>query len=277
MTTKGVQHVPWATMITHPDQFTATNQYQWHEGTEVIDGRAKNWGGASSSTFTTNGISWYRQGVSGGSNGTGPDLWTSTGFTSSMQNGKNYNQVWFFGSQVDSGSFTNDTFTYANTCKSSFVQNVIGFSSQTDIAGSFSDEGGDAQARLEKIVFFYMNPTNRSRSTFELTKKLNGTISINSKFTKAMGRNKQWFGYRVHENHISTINNNKLLFMGIGMQFFHGSKVQSHTSANRISNFRIITGTSTTLKNYTETDRLYCFPRVHQWDNLTGSQSYTLP
>ena len=31
-----IQTTPWATAISHKDQFTASNQFQWHEGTHPI-------------------------------------------------------------------------------------------------------------------------------------------------------------------------------------------------------------------------------------------------
>ena len=272
-----IQHNPWSTVITHPDQFTKSDQFQWHTGTQTIYNKVKGWGSASSDNFSTNGITWHRQGTGGNTEGDQKSLWLSDGFVSQMQNGKNYNQIYFFGSQVDDSNFTNDAFTYSVTSKSSFIQDVIGFAAQTDIAGSFSDEGGDAQARLEKLAFFYMNPTTRARSTYLVDFKLGGTISMNSKFTKAMGRNKQWFSYRVDSGHVTTINNNKLAFMGIGMQFFHGSKVQSHTSANRISNFRLITGTSPYPGNYTQASYLYCIPQPHAYNERSNPQCFSVP
>ena len=272
-----IQHNPWSTQITHPDQFTATNQYQWHEGTQTIYNKVKGWAGESNNIFSTNGIKWYRQAAGGTIEGDQKRLWLPDGFISYMQNGKNYNQIYFFGSQVDDINFTNDSFTYSTTSKSSFVQDVIGFAAQTDIAGSFSDEGGDAQARLEKIAFFYMDPSTRVRSTYLVDYKLGGSTSLDSKFTKSMGRNKQWFSYRVDSSHVTTINNKKLAFMGIGMQFYHGSKTQSHTSGNRISNFRILTGTSPYPGNYTQATTLYCFPQPHSWNDRSNPQCFSVP
>ena len=274
MTDLKIQHNPWSTKITHPDQFTASDQWQWHEGTEVLFNKKKNWSGASSNNFTTNGITWYRQGAAGSDRGSQRDLWTSTGFTSSMLNAKNYNQVHFFGSSVDDDDFTNDTYTYKETSQSSFVRNVIGFASKTDIAGSFSDGGGSAQARLEKIVFFYMHPTTRVRSSYQLKDKVGGSKNLDSSFGN---KNVEWFSYRVDTNAVSTINNDKLRFMGIGMQFYHGSKTQAHTTENRISQFRIITGTSPYPGNYTQTTTLYCLPQVHSWMNRNDPHCYSVP
>ena len=274
MTDLKIQHNPWSTGITHPDQFTSSTQWQWHEGTEVIYNKVKNWSSASSSSFSTNGITWYRQGAGGSPRGSQKDLWKSTGFTSSMLNAKNYNQVIFFGSQVDDSNFTKDSFTYSETSQSSFVHNVIGFASKTDIAGSFSNGGGSAQARLEKIAFFYMHPTTRVRSSYLLDYKLGGSKNLNSSFSNT---NSEWFSYRVDSNKVTTINNSGLLFMGIGMQFYHGSKTNTHTSENRISQFRIITGSSPYPGNYTQTTTLYCIPQVHSWNKRNDDHCYSVP
>ena len=269
-----IQHNPWSTQITHPDQFTASDQWQWHQGTEVLFNKKKNWSGASSNNFTTNGITWYRQGAAGNPRGSQKTLWTSTGFTSSMYNAKNYNQVFFFGSSVDDAFFTDDKYTYKESSKSSFVRNVIGFASKTDIGGSFSDAFGSAQARLEKIAFFYMHPTTRVRSSYQLKDKLGGSVNLNASLGT---RNKEWFTYRVDTSAVTSITDNKLLFMGIGMQFYHGSKPTTHTTENCISQFRIITGTSAYPGNYTQASTLYCIPQVHAYSERSNPQCYSVP
>ena len=277
MTTKGVQTIPWNIKISAQDQLTSTSKFQWHVGTKILYNNVKSWGTVSSSNFTTNGITWHRQGVGSTLEGDGDSLWTSTGIISSMQNGKDYNQVYFFGSYVDNSGFTNDSYTYPTSANSSFAQDIIGFAAETDIAGSFSDEGGDAQARLEKICFFYMHPDTRVRHTYQVSSKLHGSISLGTKFIKPMGRNKQWFCYRLSSSNIDTVHSNKLLFMGIGMQFVHGSKASSHTSANRISNFRVIHGQNTSLNDYDAAHFLYVVPRPHQWSQRSDPQVYTVP
>ena len=271
-----IQTTPWATAVTHKDQFTANNQFQWHEGTEVIFDKSHNWSAAASTTFTTNGVSWYRQGVGNSHDGSCQGMFEAGGYTSKMDNGRNYDQVVFFGSRVDSASFTNDTFTYPSDVNGSFLRNVSGFAALTDIADSYSDGGGGAQAYVKKVAFFYMNQ-NRTRKTFELTEKMYGDKNIGQAFTKEDGRNKKWFCYRLSSADITTVANEKLMFTGIGISFFHSYKTVSHRSQNRVSQMRILTSTSPNFGNYTTTSVLQCIPQVHTFAYHDDPQCYSVP
>lgn len=269
-----VRTIPWSTKVEDMSDFTDTG-WGWTSGTNPIFAKHHNIGAQSSSNFSTNGITWHRQGV-GQSAGSCNQLFTSDGFESYLDNGKAYNAVHFFGSRVDSSSFTNDSYTYDTNASSAFVKNAIGFAAITEIARSYSDSGGNAQARLEKICFFYMNPSSRARSTFQLTEKIAGNKNINSDFSS---KSQKWFSYRLKDTDISTVRSNGLELMGIGMQFFHDYKrtVASHLSANKISQMRIICAEQSSNLLSSKSHRLlYCIPSTHLVSEKSSPHSFTL-
>ena len=270
-----IQTTPWATAISHKDQFTASNQFQWHEGTQVIFNKSYNVSKDVNGTFKTNGISWYNQGVGNDHDGTCKTLFEATGYTSKMDNGRNYDQNVFFGSFVDQKDFKNDSYTYPSNVSSSFLRNVVGFAALTDIANSFSDGGAGAQAWVRKICFFYMN-TYRTRKTFELKEKLYGDKNLNQQFTSSDGRNKKWFCYRLSSTDITTVTNEKLMLTGIGVHFFHSYKTVSHRSQQRLSQFRVLTASGPNFNTYPSTTILTCIPNVHEWGSHYEPQSYNV-
>ena len=268
-----VRTIPWSTKVESMSDFTDTG-WGWTSGTNVIFNKHYNIGAQSSSNFSTNGITWYRQGV-GEYEGNCNEMFTSDGFESFLDNGKAYNAVHFFGSRVDSSSFTDDDYTYDTNASSSFVKNAIGFASITETARSYSDSG-NAQARLEKICFFYMDPANRKRHTYQLTEKIAGNKNINSDFSD---KSQKWFSYRLKDSDISTVTTSGLELMGIGLQFFHDYKrtAASHLSANKLSQMRIICAENSSYLRSSKTHQLlYCIPTTHLVSEKTSPHSITL-
>ena len=268
-----VRTIPWSTKIEDMSHFTDT-AWGWTSGTNAIINKHYNVGAQGSDNFTTNGITWHRQGV-GQSEGNCDKMFTADGFESYLDNGRAYNAVHFFGSRVDTSAFRNDTYTYDTGSSSAFVKNAIGFASITETARSYSDSG-NAQARLEKICFFYMHPTNRTRHTYQLTEKIAGNKNLNSDFSD---KSQKWFSYRLKDSDISTVRSNGLELMGIGLQFFHDYKrvVQSHLSANKISQMRIICAEQSSYLRTAKTHQLlYCIPATHQVAEKSSPHSFTL-
>lgn len=271
MTDLAIRTVPWSTKITSKSNFTDTN-WGWHIGTNIIRDKHTNIGSASSTNFSTNGITWHRQSV-GEAYGSCQGMFTDDGFTSHILNAKNYNSVHFFGTYTNSDSFRNDTFTYPTDSNSCFVRNVIGFAVITELAGSFSDGGGDAQGYLEKLCFFYMHPDTRVRHTYQCKEKIAGDVNMNSKLSN---KDEHWFSYRLNDSDMAQVTDNKLLLMGIGLQFFHGSKTKTHTSENKLKQFRPLVSTTGGWNNPGNHSILYCLPNVHKYSERNDPQTYDL-
>ena len=274
MTDKIVRTIPWSTKIESHSDFT-DNGWGWTVGTNVILDRHEDIGAQSSSDFTTNGITWYRQGV-GQSSGSCQSMFESGGFESYLDNGKDYNAVHFFGTYVSTDNFRNDTFTYPTDASSAFVKNAIGFGCITDIGRSFSDSGGGAQAKLQKVCFFYMHPTSRVRHTYQLDQKIGGNTSLGSDFSNS---NQYWFSYRLSDTNISTVRTQGLQLMGMGLQFFHGHKsvAGSRVSANKIRQMRVLVAEYSSYLRTAKTHQLlYCIPDIHKVSERSNPHSFTL-
>ena len=275
MTDKVVRTIPWSTKIESMSNFT-DNGWGWTQGTNVILNKVENLGSKSSTNFTTNGITWHRQ-SKGQSSGTCQSLFESGGFEAYESTGSSsYNAVFFFGSRVDHSSFTNDSYTYDTGSVSAFVKNAIGFASITEIGRSYSDSGGNAQGRLEKICFFYMHPTSRVRHTYQLKTKIAGNKNLNSSFGD---KSQKWFSYRLNDTDISTVRTNGLLLMGMGLQFYldHKRDAAKHDSANKLSQMRIICAEDASyLRTAKAHQLLYCIPDTHKVEDRDSPHSYTL-
>lgn len=268
-----IRTVPWRTKISHVDQFTKDNQWQWHQGTNPLYNKFHSYGDKSSTNFTTDGIEWHRQNQDlSEQSGNCQSLFEQDGFHSQMYNGSDYNQVFFFGSRVDDSGFTNNTFTYPTNTNSSFLRNVVGFACENNARGSYSDGVGGAKAYIEKVAFFYMHPETRKRSSILVNTKLDGNINMNKLYPDD---GYYWYSYTVSSNGVKTIKDNELLFTGMGIQLFHSHKTAKHTSRVNIYNFRILVNDSTTWVTYPSTNLLYCIPNVHAY-NTTNDLSYDL-
>jgi hypothetical protein len=262
-----IRTVPWKTKISHVDQFTAADQWQWHQGTNPLYNKFHSYGDKSSSNFTTDGIEWHRQGEDlSGQEGDCQSLFEQDGFHSQMYNGNNYNQVFFFGSRVDDSGFTNNTFTYPSTTNSSFLRNVVGFACENNSRGSYSDGSGGAKAYLEKVAFFYMHPETRKRSSVLVNTKLAGNINMNQLYPND---GYYWYSYTVSSTSTKLIKDNELLFTGMGFQLYHSHKTAKHTSRCNIYNFRILCNDSTSWVTYPSTNLLYLIPNVHSYSSTT--------
>lgn len=275
MTDKVIRTIPWSTKIESKSNFT-DNGWGWTQGTNVIFNKVENLGSKSSTNFTTNGITWHRQ-AKGQSSGSCQSLFESGGFEAWESTGSSsYNAVFFFGSRVDHAGFENDSYTYDTGSSSAFVKNAIGFAAITEIGRSYSDSGGNAQGRLEKICFFYMHPTSRVRHTYQLGTKISGDQNLNSDFPN---KNQKWFSYRLNDSDMSTVKSNGLLFMGFGLQFYldHKRDAAKHDSANKLSQMRIICAEeSSYLRAAKQHQLLYCIPATHQVAERNSPHSYTL-
>ena len=257
--TQKVRTIPWMTKYTHIDQFTANNKMAAHPGHNFIFPKYHvmyNSGGS----FDTNGVTWWTPGSNAApsiSNGT--NFWGSTKFQCSMVNGKNYDQCIFHGSSVDDTAFKNSSFTYRDNAAHCNVRNAIGFACKNSIKGSYSDSGGDAQAYMQWLGLFYMNPTTRARVVYKADVKVAGSINMGSKYSNT---NDYYYCYRISDARINDVRDKKLLLMGFGLQIYHSSRPAAHTSTFNLSQMRIIVGDGNGLVTYSNTNRLMICP-VH--------------
>ncbi len=209
----------------HPGQYPFENVYKWY-----------NFGGSK----TFNGVTWWGNILPNNQdNFKVQDLFGSTGGFTVLNNSKRYNTCAFIGADVRYTDFTENSFKYKESSRTSGVRNVMGFSCQNTCAGSFSDKGGDAQAFLEKVGLFYADRMSGNRYTYIADQKVAGSHSLNSSYSD---QGTKWYTYRLSDADVEKVHTNKYLLMGMGFQFVHTGKAASHTSTCKLTDMRIIVG-----------------------------------
>ena len=264
-----VRGVPWMTYPASNSDYTTDGAFPgWFAGQEVLLNKSF----CSKNEPTMDGITWWGKIDSTDGDFKPRDVFGTSGSTTALQNGKRYNTCYFLGSYVDNASFQNNEYTYPTGATSSMMRNVIGFACQNDCGGSFSDSGGDAQAYLEKVGLFYAHPTTRKRYTFLANHKVGGNHSLNSKYSN---QSQYHYAYRIASDKLPLVNSNKLIFMGMALQFVHSARPSSHTSRCTIKNMRILVGDGTGLVQPNNTNRIMLIDanrrQLHELDSQAGT------
>jgi len=224
--------VPWSIYPGLDEHYSAGGFKGWHPNQEVISNKST----VLYEAKTMDGITWWGDTGSVDGQMEPENVFGTAGSATSMVNGKRHNTVFFLGTYTDHANFTNSEFTYPSDARSSMMRNVAGFGCRNSCTGSHSDSGGNAQAFLEKVGLFYAHPTTRKRSTFTAYEKVSGSHSLNSHYP-----NKNWYhyAYRLSSTSIRTIRDQKLVFMGMALQFVHDCKASKHTSRCSIKDMRV--------------------------------------
>ena len=273
----GIAGIPWMQKIDQESLLTGTSTYYgWHASQNMHERSIM---GRISSTKTLSGITFYS-----GNNGQGSSaadsnkLWTGDGCQTWMDNGKNYNTCMFFGAKTNTSEFfDSDTYYYPTNSVCSRALCVIGFGARWDCKGSHSNSGGDAQAYPEKVGLFYADPSNYFKRVCILAdNKVAGNYTLNNKFGNDSTK---WNSYRVSSANINTIKDKNYIYMGMGIQFFHGHKGMSRNSSCHVRNVRLMCGDGTGLVTGGSVNRiLVCsYPSTQvqnwnkEWDMLTSA------
>lgn len=264
-----VRGVPWMTYPASNLDYQTDGAFPgWFAGQEVLLNKSY----TSKNNPTMDGIKWWGTVDSNAGDMKPRDVFGTAGSTTGLQNGKRYNTCFFLGSYVDNSSFQNNEYTYPTAATGSMMRNVIGFGCQTDCKGSHSDKGGDAQAYLEKVGLFYAHPTTRKRYTFLASYKLAGNLSLNQHHPD-LGQ--YHYAYRIPGDKLPLVNSNKLIFMGMALQFVHDYKAAAHTSRCTIKNMRILVGDGTGLVQPNNTNRIMLIDanrrQLHELDSQAGT------
>lgn len=230
-----IRGVPWSIYPSSDSSYDAGGYIGWHQGQQVMSDRAT----YLSEAKTMDGITWWGDEPSSEGDMLPSKIFGTGGATSAMINGKRHNVVYLLGTYTNHSSFTNSSFTYPSDARSSMMRNVIGFGCRNTCAGSHSDEGGNAQAWVEKVGLFYAHPDTGKRSTFLATEKLSGSHNINTKYPNS---NQYHYAYRIKSGNIKTVHDDELVFMGMAIQFIHDTKASKHTSRCTLKDMRIICG-----------------------------------
>ena len=240
----GITGIPWMQKITEARLTTPGEYFGWHDNQNM---HQRSIMGRISSDKTLSGEKFYSQQSGSGSNGSDSNnLWNGTGCNTTLQNGRNYNTCMFFGAGTDTSAFfDNNDYNYSANAVCSRALSVIGFGARWTCSGSFSDAGGDAQAYPEKVCLFYADPNNTfKRVVINANQKKSGNYTLGNKFSN---NNTYYNSYLIPTDKINTVNTGNYIYMGMGIQFFHGSKASSHTSNCRMKNVRLICGDGTGL------------------------------
>lgn len=236
-TAYGVTAVPdkW-----HPeslDEFNVGEWPGWHGNTYLLQKVAKRF----TNDVTIDGfkIKGSDEKASGGGQGSSTDsienIWNGTGFGNNLYHKKDYYTNIFYGTDVDSSKWTETNFIYNNQARHHNVFDVGGIAFETSISGSFSDKGGNSQARVNKCVMFYSD--DRKRMTFEPTNKFKGNWSFGDTID---GYGHKWTVYKHSREDAEKISRLNLVWTGIAFEFYHTGKGSQHTSAANIYNLRPI-------------------------------------
>lgn len=258
MATKKIRGVPWMTKIDSDYQFSDGLYPGWHPGQAVF---TETWQRAPWSNDSGQKIeneTWWQNTKAGTVNFTPSKLFGTTlphqgGAYSAMNNKLRYNTSVFIGAYTNNDNFYNNTFTYPSDSRSSMIRNAIGFSCQSNIAGSHSDNGGDAQAWIEKVGLFYAHPLTFKRYMFIADEKVAGSQNLNSKYGNL---SLKYYTYRISSSGITYVRDERLVLMGMGFQTVHTGKSMSRDSRINVSNMRIIVGDGTGLVNKQYTNRI---------------------
>ena len=270
----GVTGIPWMQKIDSESILTTDGSYYgWHANQNM---HQRSIMGRISSDKTLSGEKFYAQLSGSGSSGASSNnLWNSTGCITTLQNGRNYNTCMFFGAATDTDAFfDNNEFYYSANNVCSRALSVIGWGARWTCSGSFSDSGGDAQAYPEKVCLFYADPNDRfKRVVINANQKKAGNYTLGNKFSN---KSNYYNSYLIPTDKIGTVNTGNYIYMGMGIQFFHGHKAQSHTSSCTMKNVRLICGDGTGLVSTPSRILVCSYPSTQlkdwktQWDMLTA-------
>ena len=258
MTTKKIRGVPWMTKIDNFNQFSGGAFPGWHPGQAVFTETWKRAPWSNSTGRVIENETWWQNTTAGGMDFTPSKLFGTTlphqgGAYSSMNNKLRYNTCAFIGAYTNNDNFYQNTYTYPSDARSSMVRNAIGFSCQNNIAGSHSDNGGDAQAVIEKVGLVYAHPLTLKRFIFIAKDKVAGSQNLNSKYSNLSN---YYYTYRISSSNIQYVKDNKLVLMGMGFQTVHTGKSMSRDSRINLSNMRIIIGDGTGLISPSSSNRI---------------------
>ena len=253
-----IRGVPWMTKIDNFNQFSAGGFPGWHPGQAIF---TETWKRAPWSNDTGRVIeneTWWQNTNATALDFTPSKLFGTTlphqgGAYSSMNNKLRYNTCAFIGAYTNNDNFYQNTYTYPSDARSSMVRNAIGFSCQSNIAGSHSDGGGDAQAVIEKVGLVYAHPMTFKRYIFIAKDKVAGSHNLNSKYSNLSN---YYYTYRISSSDINFVYDNKLVLMGMGFQTVHTGKSMSRDSRINLSNMRILVGDGTGLVSNSSTNRI---------------------
>ena len=248
MTFKKIRGVPWNGRIDNVSQFDDGNFPGWNPGQIVFPETAygrPTWTGSKQ----LDNIDWYQTTTAGTVDFSANKLFKDgavapDGAVSTMSNATNHNTLAGCGAYTSNANFwDNNDFTFPSDARGSMVRNAIGFACKTTIAGSFSDDGGDAQAKIAKVGMVYADPSNFERKIFLADTQMFGNKTLGAKYDDT---NEYWYSYRISNSSVTDVHDDKLVLMGMIFQMFHGSKASNHTSSIRAANMRIIVGDSVT-------------------------------
>ena len=235
-----VRAIPWMQKIVSYDGHTNGDFVGWHNGQLVIY-NVTNGRSFTGNSITMDGINWWADTISAGPAWTVPNLFDHNAVRSEMVNGNRHNTCFFIGDRTNATSFYASSYTYPMSSVSSMVRNAIGFSCLNNCKGSYSNGGGGAQAYLEKVGMFYADPNTGKRYTYIANQKVSGSHNLNQLYPND---GNYYYCYRLSDGNINSVNNNKLVLMGMGFQFVHSVKTAKHTSMCNLKHMRIIVGDS---------------------------------
>lgn len=251
MSIQSVRACPWMTYPNSSSAFTGGGYPGWHPGQNPLNN--KSYAHTFTNKITLDGVDWW-----GGASPTRLDkpenfFRTDKSFQSSIQNNSRQNVLILVGSSVDLTSFTNPSFTYSDTAAGSRARNIIGFGCQNSCGGSYSDKGGNSQAYLEKVGFFYADPVTYRRSNYVASVKVSGNHNINQLYPD---QSYYYYSYRLSDSDIAKVKDQKLLCMGMALQYVHDARTSTHTSACLIKNMRWIAGDGSGLVQPSQINRI---------------------
>jgi len=245
-TSVGVAGVPWNQKIDSKDAFSTGNYYIGnHYLASFTGGELHN--ASKNYTFESpNGknhtIYCSAGNYDGSKGGEGKKVWLNDGLKTSMVNGKNHNSAIYVGAEVTKSSFFTSlkNYYYQSSTPISRCTDVLGFGCYTSCSGSFSDGGGKAQAYCQNVYFFMADPNTYLRHIFKASDtKLAGDYSLGNLHSS---NGTYWCSYRMSDADISYSKTRNLVLVGLGFQYYHGTKTGSHTTACKLSKMRLMVG-----------------------------------
>ena len=270
----GITGIPWMQKIDSASVLTDDGKYYgWHANQNMHQRSIMKIG---TKDYTLSGEKFYTgTTASGSSGGDSNDLWGDKGCYVSVLNAKNYNTSFYFGAGTNTSEFfDNDTYYYPSNSICSRALAVIGWGARWTCAGSFSDNGGSAQAYPQKVCLFYADPHEHyKRVVIDANEKKSGNYTLGNKFNN---NSTYYNSYMIPTSKIDTVGKGDYIYMGMGVQFYHGSKTKTHTSTCTMKNVRLICGDGAGLVTTPNRIQVCSYPSTllkdwkNQWDMLTS-------
>ena len=243
MASKKVSACPWSTA--YPDHASYTNpQYGWHIGQRLFAPYVNR---RNSDTVLDGHTFHSGVGTQGTDESKAHEIWSNGGFTTKLNNGKNYSTTVLLGTKVNASGFADSLsgYKYPDDSISSFLPNVIGFGFMSSAEGSYSDSGGDAQAYVVKVGLMYVKPSNGWRFTAIADRVSYKSFPMGTKYVD--NSTYEHYSYLLSNTDIETVKNGDYRLTGMAIEYFHGHKGMSRDSACKIKHLRMIVGNSSTL------------------------------